>query len=57
MRHTLAGNNLTRLYNDVELQITCCEKKMGVHFDDNLEWANHFHVKDFVFPVAFFFSD
>ena len=25
-RNTFAGNDLTRLYNDVELQITCCEK-------------------------------
>ena len=25
-RNTFAGNDLTLLYNDVELQITCCEK-------------------------------
>ena len=41
-RNTFAGNDLTLLYNDVELQITCCENIFGLHFDNNLEWTNHF---------------
>ena len=39
--NTFAGNDLT-LYNDVELHITCCEKYLGVHFDNTLEWTDHF---------------
>ena len=31
-------NNLSLSYNDIELQITRCEKHLGVH----LEWNNHF---------------
>ena len=41
-RNTFACNDLTLLYNDVELQITCCENILGVYFDNNLEWTNHF---------------
>ena len=36
-KQTLTNNILTLSYNDIELQITCCEKYLGVHFDDNLE--------------------
>ena len=58
-RNTFAGNDLTLLYNDVELQITCCENIFGLHFDSNLEWTNHFqHVcKNISSNLWLFFSD
>ena len=41
-RKFLTENNLSLSYNDIELQIICCKKILGVHLDDNLEWNNHF---------------
>ena len=40
-RKPLTKINLSLSY-DTELQITCCEKILGVHIDDNLERNNHF---------------
>ena len=29
-------------YDNFDLQLTSCEKVLGVHIDDNLTWPNHF---------------
>ena len=38
----MKDKKLTLTYDDLELQIVSCEKILGVHFDDNLTWTNHF---------------
>ena len=37
-RNTITKNNWLLSFNDIELQIIRCEKKLGIH----LEWNNHF---------------
>ena len=38
----MKDKNLALIYDDLELQIANCENILGVHFDDNLTWTNHF---------------
>ena len=52
----MKDNKLAIEYDNFDLQLTRCEKVLGVHIDDNLTWTNHFqHVskKDIVIPLAF----
>ena len=35
-RNTMKDKNLAVIYDNLELQITNCEKILGIHFDDNL---------------------
>ena len=38
----MQDDNLTLVYDDFDLQLTRCEKVLGVHIDENLTWPNHF---------------
>lgn len=41
-RNTLTDNSLSLVLNGLNLQMTSNEKILGVHFDENLIWNNHF---------------
>ena len=38
----MQDDNMTLVYDDFDLQLTRCEKVLGVHIDENLIWAYHF---------------
>ena len=38
----MIDNKLALVYDHFDLQLTSCEKVLGVHIDDNLIWTNHF---------------
>ena len=38
----MKDNELSIEYDNFDLQLTSCEKVLGVHIDDNLTWTNHF---------------
>ena len=38
----MKDNKLAIEYDNFDLQLTSCEKVLGVHIDDNLTWTNHF---------------
>ena len=42
-RKCMKDNKLAIVYNNFDLQLTSCEKVLGVHIDDNLTWTNHFN--------------
>ena len=39
----MKDNKLALVYDNVDLQLTSCEKVLGLHIDDNLTWTNHLH--------------
>ena len=41
-RKCMKDNKLAIEYDNCDLQLTSCEKVLGVHIDDNLTWTNHF---------------
>ena len=41
-RKCMKDNKLTIEYDNFDLQLTSCEKVLGVHIDDNLTWTNNF---------------
>ena len=41
-RKCMKDNKLAIEYDNFDLQLTSCEKVLGVHIDDNLTWTNHF---------------
>ena len=41
-RKCMKDNKLAIVYDNFNLQLTSCEKVIGVHIDDNLTWINHF---------------
>ena len=41
-RQNMQDDNLTLVYDDFDLQLTRCEKVLGVHIDEHLTWTNHF---------------
>ena len=41
-RTNMKDSNLTLVYDNFDLQVTSCEKVLGVNIDDNLTWTNHF---------------
>ena len=42
-RTTLSNEDLTLRYNDIDVNITTCDKVLGIHVDNNLTWNNHFN--------------
>ena len=40
-RTTLSNADLTLWYNDIDVNITTCDKVLGIHVDNNLTWNNH----------------
>ena len=48
-------DKLALVYDNFDLQLTTCEKVLGVHIDDNLTWTSHFlcFKKDIFIPLAF----
>ena len=55
-RKCMKDNKLAIEYDDFDLQLTSCEKVLGVHIDDNLTWTNHFqHVSKKVYRHTFGF--
>ena len=38
----MKDNKLALVHDNFDLQLTSCEKVLGVHIDDNLTWTNHF---------------
>ena len=42
-RTALSNANLTLQYNDIDENITTCDKILGIHVDNNLTWNNHFN--------------
>ena len=54
-RKCLKYDKLALVYYDFDLQLTSCEKMLGVHIDNNLTWTNHFDIcfkKGIVIPLA-----
>ena len=51
----MKDNNLALVCDHFDLQITSCDKVLGVHMNDNLTWANHFSMfqKDIIIPMTF----
>ena len=41
-QQNMQDDNLTLVYDDFDLQLTRCEKVLGIHIDENLTWTNHF---------------
>ena len=41
-RTNMKDSNFTLVYDNFDLQVTSCEKVLGVNIDDNLTWTNHF---------------
>ena len=41
-RTNMKDSSLTLVYDNFDLQVTSCEKVLGVNIDDNLTWTNHF---------------
>ena len=41
-RKCMKDNKLASVYDNFDLQLTSCEKVLGVHIDDNLTLTNHF---------------
>ena len=41
-RKCMKDNKLAIVYDNFDLQLTSCEKVLGVHIDDNLIWTNYF---------------
>ena len=55
-RKCMKHNKLAFVYDNFDLQLTSCEKELGVHIDDNFTWTTQFkHVskKDIVIPLTF----
>ena len=42
-RTALCNAGLTLQYNDIDVNITTCDKILGIHVDNNLTWNNHFN--------------
>ena len=42
MRKCMKDNKLAIVYDNFDLQLTSCEKVLGIHIDDILTWTNHF---------------
>ena len=38
----MKDNKLTLVYDNFDLQLTSCEKVLGVHKDENFTWKNYF---------------
>ena len=41
-RKCMKDNKLALVYDTFDLQLTSCDKVLGLHIDDNLTWTNHF---------------
>ena len=41
-RNCMKDNKSAIVHDNFDLQLTSCEKVLGVHIDDNLTWTNHF---------------
>lgn len=41
-KNNMIDDNFKLMFADLELQVTRCEKILGVHLDDNLTWTDHF---------------
>ena len=60
----MKDNKLAIVYDNLDLQLTSCEKVLGVHIDDNLTGTNHFqHLSKkissnlwFLFQIKSYFS-
>ena len=43
-RNNLSNANLTLQYNDIDINLTTCDKISAINVDNNLTWNNHFNL-------------
>ena len=51
----MQNDNFTFVHDDFDLQLTRCEKVLGVHIDENLTWTNHFQHQHVSKKISLYF--